>query len=241
MPKGPGGVFCFGLELVVVEPQTKRVVAFIDGQNLFHAAKEAFGYTFPNYDAAALAAAVCKGKNWQLVQTRFYTGIPDASDNPTWHFFWSAKLLSMSRQGVEVYSRPLRYRNQSVRLPNGTRHTFLAGEEKGIDIRIALDIIRLAHRGEYDVAMVFSQDQDLSEVSDELAYIAKERSRWIRMASAFPFSPTIRNRRGINKTDWIQIDRPTYDACIDPHDYRPKPQQTPPPAPPPPPPTRTNP
>ncbi len=38
-----------------VEPATKRAVAFIDGQNLFHAAREAFGYTYPNYDVMALA------------------------------------------------------------------------------------------------------------------------------------------------------------------------------------------
>ena len=87
---------------------------------------------------------------------------------------------------------------------------------------IALDIIRLAHRGVYDVALVFSQDQDLSEVADEIRTIAKEKSRWIKMACAFPFSPTTKNRRGINKTDWIRIDRPTYDQCIDRRDYRPK-------------------
>lgn len=35
-----------------------------------------------------------------------------------------------------------------------------------------------------------------------------------------PFGPTTRNRRGINKTDWIRIDRATYDTCLDPRDYR---------------------
>lgn len=33
----------------IVEPQVKRTIAFFDGQNLFHAAKEAFGYPYPNY------------------------------------------------------------------------------------------------------------------------------------------------------------------------------------------------
>lgn len=32
------------------EPIVKRAVTFIDGQNLFHAAREAFGYIYPNYD-----------------------------------------------------------------------------------------------------------------------------------------------------------------------------------------------
>ena len=30
--------------------------------------------------------------------------------------------------------------------------------------------------------------------------------------------------RGINGTDWIQIDRATYEACIGSRDYRPKPK-----------------
>ncbi len=34
------------------EPPAKRAFVFIVGQNLFHAAKEAFGYSFPNYDVA---------------------------------------------------------------------------------------------------------------------------------------------------------------------------------------------
>lgn len=30
------------------EPAVKRTVVFIDGQNLFHAVKSAFGYPYPN-------------------------------------------------------------------------------------------------------------------------------------------------------------------------------------------------
>ena len=50
--------------------------------NLFHAAREAFGYTYPNYDVLALADAVCRTRGWTLLQARFYTGIPDPIDNP---------------------------------------------------------------------------------------------------------------------------------------------------------------
>src|SRR5207249_11348498 len=107
-------------------------------------------------------------------------------------------------------SRPLCYRNKRVKLPDGRVHTFLSGEEKGIDVRIALDVIRMAHHQEYDVAVVFSQDQDLSEVAQEIRTIASEQDRWIKVACAFPFSPTTRNRRGVERTDWIHIDRATY-------------------------------
>ena len=129
------------------EPAVRRAVAFVDAQNLFHAAREAFGCRHPN---------------------------------------------------------------------------FLVGQEKGIDIRLALDVVRLAHQRDYDVALVLSQDQDLSEVADELRVIAREQQRWIKIASAYPSSPTSRNTRGINKTDWILIDRALYESCIDLRDYRPK-------------------
>ena len=205
---------------MATEPAVKRAIAFFDGQNLFHSVRGAFGYTFPNFDAKALASRVCLGKGWQLDSVRFYTGVPDTSDNAFWSHFWAAKLLAMSRQGVVTYSRPLRYRNKQVRLPDGSTHAYLTAEEKGIDVRIALDVIALAHRNVYDVALVFSQDQDLSEVAEEVRAIAKEQNRWIKVASAFPSSPAAPNRRGINKSDWVPVDRATYDACIDPYDYR---------------------
>jgi uncharacterized LabA/DUF88 family protein len=186
---------------VPAEPASKRVVAFLDGQNVFHAAKEAFGYRFPNYDPQRLAEAICLKHSWSLSEVRFYTGVPDAQDDPFWNHFWTAKLGQMGRGGTHTFSRSLRYRNQTVRLPDGTEHVFLVGQEKGIDVRLALDVVRLAHRRAYDVALVFSQDQDLSEVADEVRLIAQEQNRWLKMASAYPSSTTARNGRGVNKTD----------------------------------------
>jgi len=63
------------------EPPVRRVVAFFDGQNLFHAAKRAFGYHYPNYDVAKLADRVAKDQGWSLTEVRFYTGVPDIEDN----------------------------------------------------------------------------------------------------------------------------------------------------------------
>ncbi len=206
--------------LLPPEPDSKRAIAFVDGQNLFHAVRETFGYRFPNYDVSALARTICKAQDWLLVQTRFYTGVPDARSNPTWHRFWLHKLAAMGRHHVHVFSRSLRYRTRLIRLPDGSAHSFLSGEEKGIDVRLALDAVRMAHRREYDVALVLSQDQDLSEVAEEIRSIALEQARWIKMASAFPTSPSAPNRRGIDKTDWIRIDRTTYDACLDRRDFR---------------------
>lgn len=195
-------------------------MVFVDGQNLFYAAKQVFGYTYPNYDIALLSAKVCQQQNWQLTQTRFYTGIPNSDDDATWSHFWKAKLAQMGRQGVHVFSRPLRYRLHTIRLPDGRPYSVPVAQEKGVDVRLAIDVVGLAYRNQFDVAIIFSQDQDLSEVADEIRVIAKEQNRWLKIASAFPISPVPHNARGINGTDWITIDRMTYDACLDTRDYR---------------------
>lgn len=202
------------------EPATKKTIAFIDGQNLFYAVKEAFGYPYPNYDPLSLSEKVCKQKGWLLESVRFYTGVPDIRDKPFWHHFWDKKLASMGKRGIKTFRRSLRYRNQTIQLPDGRPTTALIGQEKGIDIRIALDMVRMAHQKLYDIALIFSQDQDLTEAVEEVKVIAKEQSRWIKVTSALPVSPTYRNRRGIDKTDWILIDRAVYDSCLDPNDYR---------------------
>ncbi len=204
------------------EPAVKRVIAFFDGQNLFYAARYAFGYSWPNYDPLKLAQAVCQAQGWQLHRTCFYTGVPSPDDDQFWNHFWTAKLAQMGRVGIQTFHRYLKYRNQTVRLPGGGSTTVLVGSEKGIDVRLALDIVAAARDNTCDVALIFSQDQDLSEVSDEVRAISIQQDRWIKIACAFPTSPTYDNTRGINKTDWIRISRDTYDACLDPRDYRPK-------------------
>ena len=188
------------------EPATKRTAAFVDGQNLFWQAKYAFGYAYPNYDPLLLAQAICGQQGWSLTKTYFYTGVSESWPKPSWHAFWHKKLAVMGTRGIEVFSRPIRY-----------------GKEKGIDVRLALDAVRCARSGDYDVILIFSQDQDLSEAADDIKEISIEECRWIKVASAYPVSANVSNTRGINGTDWIPIDKATYDPCIDPADYRPSP------------------
>ena len=168
------------------EPATKRTYVFIDGQNLYRAAMEAFGYTYPNYDPGALARELCASKSWSADAVYFYTGIPDASDDPFWNHFWVSKLAVMGTRGINTYSRPLRYRNEVITLADGSQQTILVAREKGIDVRIALDVVRLARLQAFDVALILSQDQDLSEVADEIREIARVQGRWIKIASAYP-------------------------------------------------------
>ncbi|MFH2137268.1 MAG: NYN domain-containing protein [Candidatus Omnitrophota bacterium] len=203
------------------EPNEKNAIVFVDGQNLYRTAKDAFGYNYPNYNIKLLSEKICATHGWRVVGIYFYTGVPDIQDDSYWHNFWSKKLSYMGRVGIKIFNRSLRYHNKEWKCPScNTRCTSLVGHEKGVDVRIALDVIKLAHEKSYDVAVICSQDQDLSEVVDEVRTISKEQNRLIKVASAFPVSPTSKNKRGINKTEWIKIDKRTYDLCIDPNDYR---------------------
>jgi uncharacterized LabA/DUF88 family protein len=197
-------------------------VAFVDGQNLFHAARRSFGYALPNFDVRRLAAAVCSSRGWTLREVRFYTSVRSEGDEPFWSALWRAKLIGMGREGVRIFARPLVYRRVTMRLPGGGSFVFRTRQEKGIDVRIAIDVIRMAYEREYDVALLFSQDQDLSEVAREIRAIARKQGRWIKIASAFPRGASAGKRPGIDLTDWIPIDRATYDACLDPRDHRPE-------------------
>jgi hypothetical protein len=88
------------------EPRTKRAVAFLDGQSLFHAVKETWGYRFPNFDPKALSAAVCGAQGWTLAEVRFYTGVPAAERDARWHDFWARKTRALKTEGVYVFTRP---------------------------------------------------------------------------------------------------------------------------------------
>ncbi|MBI4665954.1 MAG: NYN domain-containing protein [Nitrospinae bacterium] len=188
---------------MITEPAIKRATCFFDGQNLFHCAKEAFEITWPSFDPIKLSMKICQLNRWELKGVKFYTGIPSLEENKHWHQFWTAKLAHMGRSGIHAFSRPIRN-----------------GREKGIDIRIALDMVRLARQGSYDVAVIFSQDQDLTEAVQEIKEQAGVSGRWIKLVSAFPKSSLSKNKRGINKTDWFPFDSMFYDECLDPKDYR---------------------
>jgi uncharacterized LabA/DUF88 family protein len=215
----------------------------VDGQNLFHSAREAFGYDYPNYHPLALADYICSERGWHCQQVRFYTGVPKRTDNLFWHNFWAAKRRFLTRDPrVYVFTRDTHYRNNRISfaedagrifLPNGQplpekTELYLptgkvipgefwvrTGEEKGIDVRIALDMIRLTYRNEFDVGIIFSQDQDLSEVRE----IARDQHRRIELFCAFPVSDQTTNPHAIRSTTAIAIDRAAYDVCLDPSNY----------------------
>jgi uncharacterized LabA/DUF88 family protein len=193
-----------------------RAVAFIDGQNLFGHAKSAWGYKYANYCPKQLAERICSENGWTLTETHFYTGIHEVERNAYLHYWWRSKLDYLRSTGVRVFTRKLRY-SPVEKIYRGIQTVEYVAREKGVDVRMALDIVRYALDNKYDVALIFSQDQDLSEAVDDVRAIARLQGRDITIACAFPDAP---RQRGVNKSDWKRIPKAMYDECLDPTDHK---------------------
>lgn len=199
-------------------------MAFFDAQNLYRHAKDAFEsdltheYHHPNFDPIKLHARVAAEMGFTPTLTRLYTGVPVALENKMWADYWNNRVLALKRAGVHVFTRELRY--YPGIMADGSRGNI--PHEKGVDVRLALDVVRCARKKEFDAAIIFSQDQDLSEAADEVREIAREQGRKIEIISAFPCGAEATALRGINKTHWFRMDKDFYDSCLDPKDYRSK-------------------
>ena len=189
-------------------PAIKRVYTFFDLQNFYLSAKAAWGVKYPNFDPIALSKCiVSKYADWALTGIRLYTGIHTVQKNPVWHKFWNKKLTfhKNADKRVDVFTAPLHYNNGIA-------------SEKGIDIRIALDLVRATRLNSCDVVVLFSRDTDFAEVAKEIRDIAYEKQRWIKIASVMPDHTAM--KRGIDKTDWIRLSLSEYNNCLDPNNYR---------------------
>jgi uncharacterized LabA/DUF88 family protein len=191
-----------------------NTILFFDGQHLYRSAKDAWrplpaigpsNYSWPSYDVTKISdALVTRDPQRQIQEIRFYTGVPELQDDARWHIFWTNKLRYLKSQGIEIYKGRINS----------------AGQEKGVDVRIAVDLIRLTYEQKYDVAMIFSQDWDFGPAVLLAKEIARDQGRHLVFESCFPAPTGTANRRGIPGTNWIEIDKATYDSCFDPRDYR---------------------
>ena len=190
---------------IAPESPRRRGIALIDGMNLFNNAKRAFGYHYPNYDILKLANLVCDRLQCHLVETRFYSGVPRLNVDPDRSQFWASKTEMMRQGGVIVYTRPVR-RSQPP-------------QEKGIDLRIGLDAMELTLQQKYDDLILFSTDQDFTEIKPKVQQIVRDQGREVRLISAYPYRSGT-GIRVINGFKRHRITREDYDQCIDTRDYR---------------------
>lgn len=196
----------------------KEAFFFIDGQNLFLSSKKLYGYQHPNFDVVRLCENLAKLKDATVGKISFYSGMPGQSESPHWHEYWLRRMDSLRKQGVEVFNPPIKYRFKQERQFDGQMRNVLHGSEKGVDVKLAIDMFKQGIKGG-DYIVVLSQDNDLSVAANEIQNYAIAHGKSVEICSAFP-THGHRSTRGIEGTIWLPMSKEFYDANIDPIDYR---------------------
>ncbi len=134
-----------------------RVVVLIDGANTYRAFRAAFGSA--RYSPVRLAAELAAGR--RLVRTSFYTAVVPQV------------------MGAQLYADQQRFLRRLAREPSltvWTGHMARSGGvwyEKGVDVKIATDLVAWAPQGWYDVAILVSGDGDLAPAVHEVRRLGR--------------------------------------------------------------------
>lgn len=184
-----GGAF-----LLVVEGTPKKVAVFIDWQNAYKTAREAFGLiTMPNEHgnfspyrlARLLAAGNERGKSGgELVRVEIHRGRPSQRHDPTGYAAnrRQAAAWEAEKRGVVIPKlRPLRYPRNYPAEP---------AVEKGVDVQLAVNAIEASLTKQCDVAVIVSHDTDLLPVPETISRLLGGH----RVETASWSSPTFQSR-----------------------------------------------
>jgi uncharacterized LabA/DUF88 family protein len=163
-------------------PDKLRVVVFIDGQNFYNECRRIFrhGETHPHL----LGEEICGsqfGTDRVLQEVRFYTGIHDSRREPLKNSYMQKRIRVMKQNDVTTFSRPLKYGEEIVedRGQPGTYKRMWKGREKGVDVRIALDMVMMAVENKYEIASLASNDSDLEEAINDVFEIRQVAEKWM--------------------------------------------------------------
>ena len=139
----------------------QRLVLFVDAQNVYMGARDAFftpsaPSTDGQVDPSAIAELIARrqaaaGYPCSVRQVRVYSGFHTPEGNPTAYAAYRSQSAGWKSRGCEVIGRPLRYPRVAGESP----------QEKGIDVALAIDFVRLALDNVFDVGVLFSTDTDL--------------------------------------------------------------------------------
>ncbi|MDP3975389.1 MAG: NYN domain-containing protein [bacterium] len=147
----------------------KRAVVFIDGGNFYFRLRDLTS-TFEDRPSL-LSFPFMRFCDWlvrphQLVAVHYYIGaLKRQRGNQK-----SEKMYADQQKLIAT----LREQKVSVILGHVIQHPDKSYHEKGVDVRIAVEMIRLAREDRYDVAYLVSSDTDLVPAVEEVRLLRKE-------------------------------------------------------------------
>jgi len=138
-----------------------RVAVFVDYQNCYGIARETYcggrdapqnqGHFWPVNLAKELAVA--GRRHYQLTFVGVYCGVADPRKAPRTAAARHNQIEAWKLSGAQVFTRQLRYPKNWPKVP---------AEEKGIDVKLALDLVTKAINRDFDVGIIASCDTDLA-------------------------------------------------------------------------------
>lgn len=140
----------------------KRVVAFIDGFNVYHSVHElGASYNYLKWlNLNSLVRALIHPRDDELVAIEYFSA--DAHWNPVEKRRRQGDYLDALRSsGVTTHIGSFKQVKKKCSKCNRTYKTF---EENGTDVAIASKMVEYAHKDFFDKALLFSADSDLAPV-----------------------------------------------------------------------------
>lgn len=204
-----------------------RVGVFIDGQNITIGARYAFGHG--NMHPLLLGRALAGDD--ELVEIRYATGIPDEDVDRDRFESERRRHDLMVSTDVVVLERVLRYRWQwDIRdrdLPDPEEHqgevrkarvkSRNRGQEKGVDVWLALDAITMCTRADIDTVIIASADSDLDLIPDHLRMMPGHGDTKVVQARVLPAGKRLWENDAYD--DVVAIDEAIFEMAKDDFDY----------------------
>lgn len=205
-----------------------RVGVFIDGQNITIGARYAFGGS-GNMHPLLLGRALAG--DCELVEIRYVTGIPDADIQPDRHAPERRRHDLMAATDVVVLEKPLRYRwewdlrDRDLGDPRDHKGKVRAaeaksrnvGQEKGIDVWLALDALTMCTRADIDKVIIATADTDLDMVPRYLQMMPGHEDTVVAQAKVLKDGRELWLNESYDET--LAIDRHIFEQCRDEFDY----------------------
>jgi len=201
----------------------KKAIVFVDANNWYHNLKRWFKPS--DIDIKKVTDLIAKEKNLDIIEIRWYASIPDIEDNKINYMQHMKFLSSLSKRGINVITRKLQ--RLSTKELKKKREDLLNSwdlckickpiveasfldiadhnqKEKGLDVWIAIDMVKEAIKENLDCAVLISGDSDfvpafelIEEVEREVLSCSVPGGYSNELRQKFPF--IILNKEKLNK------------------------------------------
>jgi NYN domain len=133
----------------------RKVIAYIDGFNLYHAIDDLEKPHLKWLDLKALAATIC-GEKETLVATKYFSAHATWLEAPFKRHL--AYVAALKHVGVDCYIGHFKEKHRHCAKCGAT---WIGHEEKETDVAIAVELVADAFLNRFDRALIISADSDL--------------------------------------------------------------------------------